>query len=120
MKEYQKYNRVIFNSFVSWSIHAKSKNHPAMFDLVLPNSNFHELTQTCQKNHNSSINYFYEFEELEIVSLSKNETEAIIRGIILLKLPGNDISYTGKFISVCAKDKIEKDWKLEDIEIEWE
>ncbi len=91
-----------------------------MFALVLPNSNFYELTQTCQKSHNSGINYFYEFEELEIVSLSINKIEATIRGAIILKMPGVDIIYRGKFISICTRIDSLMDWKLNEIEIEWE
>jgi len=91
-----------------------------MFDLVQPYSDFHELTQTCQKSHNTGIKYFYEFKELEIISLSENKTEATIRGTIILKMPTNDLRYLGKFTSVCAFDRNSENWKLGEIRIEWE
>ena len=91
-----------------------------MFALVQPNSNFYELTHACRKSHETGISYFYEFEGLEIVSLSKTKTEATIRGIIILKMPGVDIIYRGKFISSCCILDSSMDWKLNDIEIEWE
>ena len=91
-----------------------------MFAMVQPNSDFYELTYACKKCHETGIFYFYEFERLEIVSLSKAKTEASIRGTIILKMSGVDINYRGKFISVCCRKKTSMDWKLNDIEIEWQ
>ena len=112
--------KIIRYLYHTWSSLSKSKNFPAMFALVLPNSNFYELTQTCQKSHKTGISYFYEFEGLEIVSLSKGKTEATIQGTVVLKIPHNDIIYRGKFISVCCRVDSSMDWKLNDIEIDWE
>ena len=104
----------------SWSTHSKSKNFPAMFALALPNSDFYELTYACKKCYETGIFYFYEFERLEIISLSKTKTEASIRGTIILNMAGVDINYSGKFISACCKEKTSMDWMLNDIEIEWQ
>jgi hypothetical protein len=110
----------ITKSFLYWSSLSKSKNFPAMFTLVQPNSNFYDLTQTCQKSHKTGIEYFYEFEGLEIVRLSKNKNEASIQGAIILNMSGIDIIYKGKFISTCCRENSSMDWKLNDIEIEWQ
>ncbi len=91
-----------------------------MFALVLPNSDFYELTQACKKCYETGIFYFYEFERLEIISLSKTKTEASIRGTIILNMAGVDINYKGKFISACCRKDSSMDWKLNDIEIEWQ
>ena len=117
---YKKQFGEIIYTYNTWSIHSKSKNFPAMFGLIMPNSNFYELTHACRKSHLTGISYFYEFEELEIVNLSKGKTEASIRGTIILKMPGVDIIYRGKFISSCCRIDSSMDWKLNDIEIEWE
>ncbi len=110
----------VAHCYHTWASHPKAKSFPAMFALVLLNSNFYELTQTCQKSHRTRIHYFYEFEELEIVSLSKSKTEATIRGGIKLNISGLDSSYKGKFISNCCREDPSTKWKLNDIEIEWE
>lgn len=110
----------IISKFNIYTTHSKSKNHLAMFALVLLNSNFEELAQTCKKSHKSGINYFYEFARLEIVGLSKNKIEATVRGTIILIMPDIDIIYRGKFISSCCSDMLSKGWKLNEIEIEWE
>jgi len=55
-----------------------------------------------------------------VVGLSQDKTEATVQGTVILRMPGNDICYTGKFVSVCVKDKIGKDWKLGEIRIDWE
>ena len=91
-----------------------------MFALVLPKSGFYELTRACQKRNETGIYYFYEFEGLEIVSLSKTKIEAAINGVVLLKIPDIDIIYRGKFISTCSRADSSQDWKLADIEIEWQ
>ena len=57
---------------------------------------------------------------MEIVSLSKNKTEATIRGNIILKMPDVDIIYRGEFISTCTRIDSSMNWKLNEIEIEWE
>ena len=116
----QKLEGIIINSLNNWTIHSKSKKFPAMFALVLPNSAFHDLSFACQKSHESGIQYFYEFEGLEIVSLSKNKTKANVKGSIKLIMEEADITYTGKFLSTCSKEEFSSYWKLNDIEIEWE
>lgn len=110
---------IVYN-FNIWAAYSKSKNFPSMFALVLPNSNFYQLSLACQKSHNTGITYFYKFEGLEIVSLSKTKTEAGIRGIIVLNMVGVDIKYKGQFMSSCRRETSSMDWKLNDIEIDWE
>ena len=110
----------IFDIYYSWSIHSKSKNFLKMEGIVLPNSDFHGLSYACQKSHDTGINYNYEFEELEIVKVSKNQKEATIQGYVVLNMVCIDNNYKGKFISTCCRDRLSENWKLNDIEIEWE
>ena len=91
-----------------------------MQTLVLPNSDFHGLTYACQKSHETGINYFYEFDDLEVMNLSKNNRTTTIRGTIVLNMVCADNKYIGKFKSTCCKGESSMDWKLKDIEIEWE
>lgn len=120
MKEFQNNEREIINSFNSWTEQSKSKNYSKMQTLVLSNSDFHGLTYACQKSNETGINYFYEFDVLEIISLSKNNKTATIRGAVVLNMVCADTNYNGKFISTCCKDDSSQNWKLKDIEIEWE
>lgn len=111
---------IMLELYSFWSALSASSKFHAMFKLVKPNSDFHGLTYACQKSNETGINYFYEFDELEIVSFSKNDSIATIQGSVVLNMVCAENNYKGKFKSTCCKDESSMDWKLNDIEIEWE
>lgn len=87
-----------------WASYSRLRNFPAMFVLVLPNSDFHQFTKTCQKNHEAvSYHYYYEFNELELTALSKNKNEVKVTGLVKLNIPKIDIVYKGIFVSTCCR-----------------
>ena len=110
----------IFRLYHCWSFYSKSKNFPTIFTLVQSNSDFHDLSYACEKSHETGIKYYYEFERLEIVNLLKTKIEVSIKGTIILKMTDVDNKYRGQFISTCCRDDSSMEWKLNDIEIEWE
>lgn len=94
-----------------------------MAALCVFNSEFAEISDMCKRGGDIGIRFYYEFENLRIISLMNEGSEALIKGEIKLIHPSNRHIFAGRFLSGCRKIRAVENkhtWKLGEINIEWE
>ena len=138
----------IYTTFHAWSSFLKMGDYAGMEALCIPNSEFAEISNMCKRGGNIGIRFYYEFENLKVISLKNEGSEAIIKGEIKLIQSGSGITFEGQFLSSCQLYSSDHClprlafpyssdhclprlpvrsgltnvpcWKLGDIDIEWE
>lgn len=116
----KKFHEAIINSLLLWSKFSKSWDYKSMVALVELNSDFYELTLASKNASDKGLRYYHEFYDLQIVSVTDNSTEAIVKGRIKLKTTEAGFNHKGCFLSNCHYDDQARIWKLGEIKIDWE
>ena len=120
---------VILTNFHAWSSFSKKGDYAEMLAMCINNAEFAEISSMCKRSGKIGIRFYYEFKRLVVVSMMDEGREALVKGEIKLIQPGSGIVFNGHFRASChlvvchttnhGSEKPE-DWKLGDIDIEWE
>lgn len=112
----------ILDIYNKWSESSRSGDIVSMRELVIPGSEFSTLTELYYRNWFNKTKYYYQFHETEIFSSKQQDRDFVaeIRGLIEIIGMNNQLQFKGSFQSRCIKNRVNKAWKLHQIEIEWE
>ncbi len=110
-------DNLILSAFKNWQKGMSSQDFQTIIDISAPESEFLHLAETYRRFYSNGLNYFYEFESLNIETYSIDKLIATVSGNIKMIFPHDELNYNGCFKSNCIK--IMNHWLLNDIEIEW-
>lgn len=119
----------IFPIFQAWSSFSKKGDYSSMLALCVPNSEFAEISNLCKRSGDIGIRFYYEFENLVVISILDDGSKADVKGDIKLIQMSSRNVFAGHFRASCHMGnhhttgidlQIWNNWKLGNIDIEWE
>jgi len=110
----------ILAPYLSWAEASRNQDYTSMGKLVLPASDFDEITSNYRKFLESGLDCHYQISDIHVISHAE-DGHALVRGSISLVQSTVHIETKGKFTSTCTRKAAEEmdAWLLDGMDIEW-